>query len=81
VGVFITLEEPTKPMKKEAADAGFYHSDWLESKHPRLQIVTIEELLEGKQLDLPKTAFMSDATFKKAAKVRKKGPSTEDLDL
>ncbi|MBU1984291.1 restriction endonuclease, partial [bacterium] len=83
VGVFITLEEPTKPMKKEAADAGFYHSDWLDTKHPRLQIVTIEELLAGKQLDLPRTAFMpaGDATFKKATKVRKKGPRTEDLDL
>jgi len=83
VGVFITLDEPTKPMKKEAADAGFYHSDWLDTKHPRLQIVTIEELLAGKQLDLPRTAFMSgaDATFKKATKVRKKGAKTEDLDF
>jgi len=80
VGVFITLEEPTKPMKKEAADAGFYHSDWLDTKHPRLQIVTIEELLAGKQLDLPRTAFMSsaEATFKKAARVRLTKETTID---
>jgi hypothetical protein len=83
VGVFITLEEPTKPMKKEAADAGFYHSDWLETKHPKLQIVTIEELIAGKQVDLPRTAFMpaSDATFKKAPKAKRAGKKNEDLDL
>jgi very-short-patch-repair endonuclease len=83
VGVFITLEEPTKPMKKEAADAGFYHSDWLETKHPKLQIVTIEELLAGQQVDLPRTAFMpgSDATFKKAPKAKRAGKKNEDLDL
>ncbi len=83
IGVFITLEEPTKPMKKEAADAGFYHSDWLETQHSRLQIITIEELLDGKPLDLPRTAYMSasDATFKKAAKVRRVKKSNENLDL
>ncbi|RPH92780.1 site-specific DNA-methyltransferase [candidate division KSB1 bacterium] len=83
VGVFITLDEPTKPMKKEAADAGFYYSNWLDTKHPRLQILTIEELLEGKELDLPRTAFMpaSDATFKKAPKTKRTGTKNEDLDL
>ncbi|MFZ5432808.1 MAG: DNA methyltransferase [Calditrichota bacterium] len=83
IGVFITLEEPTKPMKKEAADAGFYHSDWLETQHSRLQIITIEELLDGKPLDLPRTAYMSasDATFKKAAKVRRVKKNNENLDL
>ncbi|MCX6601885.1 MAG: DNA methyltransferase [bacterium] len=83
VGVFITLEEPTKPMKKEAADAGFYHSSFQDTKHPRLQIVTIEELLEGKSLDLPVLASMpsQDATFKKAAKVRRTKKGNESLDF
>jgi hypothetical protein len=74
VGVLITLEEPTKPMRKEAADAGFYKSDFQDTKHPRIQILTIEDLLEGKRLDLPVLAQMSsqDATFKKAPKAKKK---------
>lgn len=81
VGVLICIEEPTKPMRKEAADAGFYHSDWLDTKHPKIQILTIEELLEGKQVDLPRTAFMpaSDATFKKAQRVRQKGKGNEEM--
>ena len=27
IGVYITLEEPTKPMKEEAASAGFYEPE------------------------------------------------------
>jgi hypothetical protein len=54
IGVFITLEPPTAPMRKEAADAGFFHSALLtKTKHPRLQILTIEELLAGKKIDMP----------------------------
>jgi hypothetical protein len=51
IGVLITLQEPTKPMRSEAASAGFYDSPW--GKHPRVQILTIEELLEGQQIDMP----------------------------
>jgi site-specific DNA-methyltransferase (adenine-specific) len=80
IGVFITLEEPTKPMKKEAADAGFYHSDWRDTKHPRLQIVTIEELLNGKALDLP-PLVQADPTFKTAPKSKRSGKKNEALDL
>ena len=51
IGVEITLNEPTQPMRSEAASAGFYDSPW--GKHPRVQILTIEELLEGAQIDMP----------------------------
>jgi site-specific DNA-methyltransferase (adenine-specific) len=83
VGVLITMEPPTKPMKKEAADAGFYHSDYQNTKHPRIQILTIEELLTGAQVDLPVLAFMpsQDATFKKAPKAKGKKRDNEKLDL
>jgi site-specific DNA-methyltransferase (adenine-specific) len=58
IGVLITMHEPTKPMRKEAASAGFYTSAWVApgsspTKHPRLQILTIEELLKGKRIDYP----------------------------
>lgn len=83
VGVFITLEEPTKPMRKEAADAGVYTSDFQNTKHPRLQILTIEELLDGKQPNLPILASMpsQDATFKKAPKAQKKATGNEEMEL
>jgi DNA modification methylase len=51
IGVEITLQEPTQPMRTEAASAGFYDSPW--GKHPKVQILTIEELLAGAQIDMP----------------------------
>lgn len=67
IGVLLTLRPPTKPMRAEAASAGFYNSPW-GTKHPRLQIITIEELLEGKRLDYPQS--QANVTHKRA--VRKK---------
>ncbi|MBE2192992.1 MAG: restriction endonuclease, partial [Anaerolinea sp.] len=42
IGVFITLEAPSKPMRQEAASAGFYHSPGWDKDYPRVQILTIE---------------------------------------
>ncbi len=67
IGVFLTFEEPTKPMKHEAAEAGLYKSSD-GSTYPRLQILTIQQILEGKQPDYP--AHRRDATFKKAPRSR-----------
>ena len=77
IGVLITLESPTQPMRKEAASAGFYQSPWGTS-HPKVQILTIEELLDGKQVDMPPS--QDHRTFKKAPKA-KKGPNTEEQSL
>jgi hypothetical protein len=63
------MEAPTKPMQKEAAEAGFYKPPGLAERYPRIQILSIEELLEGKKIDYPRYAV--DATFKKAPKARK----------
>jgi site-specific DNA-methyltransferase (adenine-specific) len=46
MGLFITLEEPTQPMRKEAASAGIYRSEMHHKDYPRLQILTVEELLK-----------------------------------
>jgi DNA modification methylase len=65
IGVLITLEEPTKPMRAEAASGGFYTSPW-GGKHPRLQILTIEQLLGGHRIDYPAAGQRVDKTFKRA---------------
>lgn len=62
------MEAPTKPMLREAADAGFYKPPGLQDKYPRIQILTIEDPLAGKQVAHPR---LLDATFKKAPKARK----------
>jgi site-specific DNA-methyltransferase (adenine-specific) len=53
IGALITLREPTKPMLTEAAAAGFYESKDFPGRYPRLQILTIGELLAGKRIQYP----------------------------
>ena len=53
IGALITLREPTKPMLTEAAATGFYESKDFPGRYPRLQILTIAELLAGKKLEYP----------------------------
>ncbi len=68
IGVLISLEEPTGPMRTEAASAGFYTSPW--GKHPRIQLVTVEDLLTGKGIDRPPA--QASVTFKRAPKATSK---------
>ncbi len=68
LGVLITLEEPSKPMKAEAASAGFYTSPFGNIRHPKVQILTVEELLQGKQIDSPQTD--ANVTYKKARPIK-----------
>jgi site-specific DNA-methyltransferase (adenine-specific) len=53
--LLITLEASTEPMRREAADAGFYEVPATQEKVPRLQILTIGELLQGQRPRLPTT--------------------------
>ena len=53
MGLFITLEPPTSAMRKEAVSAGFYHSDLWQRDYPKIQIRTVEELLDGTLFEMP----------------------------
>lgn len=55
IGLFITLEPPTSEMIKEAVSAGFYRSELWQRDFPRIQILTIEELLQGRTVLMPPT--------------------------
>ena len=62
IGIYICLEEPTKPMIKEAAEMGFYVSQGWGKNYPKCQILTIEQLLHGEEPKIPETqAFHSQA--------------------
>jgi site-specific DNA-methyltransferase (adenine-specific) len=65
IGVYLTLEPPTKPMITEAAEKGFYHSPGWNRDYPRIQILTVEEILAGKTANLPPNL----QTFKQAEKM------------
>ena len=54
-------------MRAEAASGGFYESPW--GRHPRIQILTIEELLAGKGIDAPPLG-QANVTFKKAPRAK-----------
>jgi len=71
LGIFITLEPPTGPMQTEAVGAGFYHSPGWNKDYPKIQILTVEELLHGKTVDMP-PQIQTSITFAKAPKISKK---------
>jgi len=75
IGVLITMHEPTRQMRAEAASAGFYESGFVVAggkgqRHARLQILTIAELLAGKRVDSPPIRQTS-RTFKAAPRDQK----------
>ena len=65
IGLFVTLQPPTRQMEAEATSAGFYTPEHYPDRHyPRVQILTIEELLAGKRAEYPRLA--PEATFRRA---------------
>ena len=75
IGVLVCMDEPTAPMRKECASAGFYTSPW--GKHARLQVLTVEDLLTGKGIDRPPA--QTSVTFKRAPKAVAKLPEKKRL--
>jgi len=69
IGVFVTLNEPTKDMRKEAVSAGYYFSEGWNINYPKIQILTVGELLDGAVINMPPVR----ATFKKAKQEKKTG--------
>lgn len=69
MAVFITLEPATSEMIKEAVSTGFYTSPLWQRDYPKIQILSIEELLSGTTLNMPATK----GGFKEAPKVKPAG--------
>ena len=70
IGVLISMQEPTAPMRTEAVTTGFYESATWGRKYPKVQLFTVAELLAGKKVEMPPIRQVG-ATFKKAQKVTK----------
>ena len=77
IGVFITLESPTSEMVKEAISAGFNNSKLWQQDYPRIQILTIEDLLGGKSIRMPPDY----GTFKQAQKAKKSEGKQGELGI
>ena len=52
-GILITMDKPTKAMQQEVQAIGKYKHPMLNREDDRIQVVTIQELLDGKRLNLP----------------------------
>ncbi len=53
MGILITLEEPTKPMKDEAKACGRYKNPLMPHAYDKIQVVTVKELIDGERLNVP----------------------------
>ena len=67
MGLFISLEEPTGPMRAEAASGGLFHSDLWQREFPKIQLRTVSEMLSGQGFDLPPRP----AAYQPAQRVRR----------
>lgn len=65
IGVLITLRKPTKAMYAEAASHEPYHSVTWNENYPKIQVLTVEDLMTSKPIDYP-------------AKLPSAAPITED---
>ncbi len=76
MGIFVTLEEPTREMRLKATTAGMYRA-W-ERDCPKIQIVSIRELLEeGRKPALPPLVL---PTFQQAQRAKERGGEQLTLD-
>jgi site-specific DNA-methyltransferase (adenine-specific) len=76
-GLFICLADPTREMRREASASGFFETGF--GSHPRVQIMTIRELLAGMRPDLPPLG--SNEGFRRAPRERGPRPKQTGLDL
>ncbi|MDR2441344.1 MAG: restriction endonuclease [Planctomycetaceae bacterium] len=79
-GVLLTLNEPTKPMREEAASLGNIPDLpglKFSRKTPKLQIVTIEQILNGERINLP----LPEAVVKSAQRNRNKKETQPTFEM
>ncbi|MEI7833662.1 MAG: DNA methyltransferase, partial [bacterium] len=66
IGLFVTLSAPTAPMLVEATSAGWYVSPTIDANFPRIQLLTIEGLLNGTEAPRYPDLTRGGLTFKRA---------------
>ena len=77
LGLFLTLNPPTREMEREAASAGFYETGGM--KFPRLQILTAAEILDNRRLKC-RLGLRKDSG-KRVAKMRRNNQSCFNCGL
>lgn len=68
LGLLVMLDEPTRGMKEAARKSGTYTWPWNGQQYPKVQIVTVEELLDDERPDMP-PAFLPYIKAQRLAQV------------
>jgi len=77
MGVFVCFEEQvTKPMRLEAKEAGYYDKKLFGTRYDKIQIKTVEELLDGGEIDMP---IIMATTMKSAERKSEQSQSAIDF--
>jgi site-specific DNA-methyltransferase (adenine-specific) len=77
IGVLISFEEPSKKMRTDAASFGFHDTRW--GAFPRIQLLTVKDLLDGTRIEYPRMTE-GNKTFKRAPKA-KRAADVEQIGL
>jgi site-specific DNA-methyltransferase (adenine-specific) len=72
-GVFITAQAPTRPMERDAAAVGLWENPTTGRKYPRLQILTLAEIFQGKRPNIPLVDVASGGKQAKREDTSKQG--------
>ncbi|MCJ7516213.1 MAG: hypothetical protein MUO89_09690 [Dehalococcoidia bacterium] len=75
IGLLISLHKPTLGMITDSVHAGSYESELWKKKFLKIQIRTMQELLDGKSFDIPQTYSL----VKKAPLAKKRGETAQLL--
>jgi len=68
IGVFVCFaEHVTKGMEKEVKECEYYNEELFNKRHPKIQILTVEQILKGESISMP---FTLNTTFKSAARAK-----------
>lgn len=78
IGVLLTFNTPTKSMLNEALEAGYFKCIW--GEYPKIQIITVGELLSGKKIDMPPVTG-SNVTLKQAPRHKSDIPDQGELGI
>jgi DNA modification methylase len=78
IAIFITLENPTKYMLKTAKSAGFYQNKLMTHSCDKIQIVTVQDIIENKQKFTMTLAF---EVLKSAEKYKEVKVNQIEMDL
>ena len=82
MSLLITLRPPTKPMLDEAASAGFYTPEaYPDRQFPRVQIATVEDILNGNGPAIPQLGLSEAPTFRRAPRRRRTDSTSSRMNI